>query len=246
MTGTFLVTTERISARSNGPEGHASHDRRPLVLALFCAPRMASSSGGGKRPTTEEEIDAQKPAQKRAVAEAVLTTSSAPAPAGMVLTSYDAAGHPRYVPLWAVKHPGMGTSKYGIIGTAVDTKAPPPTASSHDTTIKTPMYDKLCDVIHEHGGSLGDEGCEQYEELQVGAVNELILCVRTDKVDLLLQLLDVEGVELQATGVQPSPLLVLAKLEKAFHFLGMTRVWQKLIEQGADPDEKYGDESATA
>ena len=30
------------------------------------------------------------------------------------------------------------------------------------------------------------------------------------------------------------------------HFPGMTRVWQKLIEQGADPDEKYGDESATA
>ena len=109
------------------------------------------------------------------------------------------------------------------------------------------MYDELCDVIHEHGGSLGDEGCEQYEELQVGAVNELILCSRTDKVDLLLQLLDVEGVELRASGEQPPPLLVLAKLEKALHFPGMSRVWQKLIEQGADPDEKYGgDESAAA
>ena len=71
-------------------------------------------------------------------------------------------------------------------------------------------------------------------------------CARTDKVNLLLHLLDVEGVELQASGEQPPPLLVLAKLEKAFHFPGMTRVWQKLIEQGADPAEKYGDESATA
>ena len=171
------------------------------------------------------------------------TTSSAPAPAGMVLTSFSAAGRPRYVPLWAVKHPGMDTSKYGIGGTA---EAPPPTASSHDMTIRIPMYDELCDVIHEHGGSLGDEGCEQYEELQVGAVNELILCSRTDKVDLLLQLLDVEGVELRASGEQPPPLLVLAKLEKAFHFPCMTRVWQKLIVQGADPAKKYGDESAIA
>ena len=147
---------------------------------------MASSSGGGKRPATDEESDAQKPAQGARVAEAVLTTSSAPAPAGMVLTSFSAAGRPRYVPLWAVKHPGMDTSKYGIGGTA-EAQAPPPTASSHETTLITPMYDELCDVIHEHGGSLGDEGCEQYEELQVGAVNELILCSRTDKVDLLLQ-----------------------------------------------------------
>eukprot|EP00966_Prymnesium_polylepis_P326002 7381935-Prymnesium_polylepis.1 len=61
----------------------------------------------------------------------------------------------------------MDTSEYGIIGTAVGTKAPPPTASSHDTTIGTPI--------------LGDDGCEQYEELQVGTVNELILCARTDK-----------------------------------------------------------------
>ena len=223
----------------------ASHDRRrALVLALLSAPRMASSSGGGKRPATDEESDAQKPAQVARVAEAVLTTSSAPAPHGMVLTSHDAAGHPRYVPLWAVKHPGMDTSKYGIVGTAVDTNAPPPTASSHETTLITPMYDELCDVIHEHGGSLGDEGCEQYEELQVGAVNELILCSRTDKVDLLLQLLDVEGVELRASGEQPPPLLALAKLDKALHFHGMSRVWQKLIEQGADPAEKYGDEAS--
>ena len=67
----------------------------------------------------DEESDAQKPAQVARVAEAVLTTSSAPAPHGMVLTSHDAAGNPRYVPLWAVKHPGIDTSKYGIVGTAV-------------------------------------------------------------------------------------------------------------------------------
>eukprot|EP00966_Prymnesium_polylepis_P121018 2796817-Prymnesium_polylepis.1 len=85
----------------NRKDRSASLNQRALVLALISAPRMASSSGGGKRPATDKESDAPKPAQAARVAEAVLTTSSAPAPAGMVLKSYDAAGQPRYVPLWA-------------------------------------------------------------------------------------------------------------------------------------------------
>jgi hypothetical protein len=57
-------------------------------------------------------------------------------------------------------------------------------------------------------------GSQPCTELQVGAVNELIICARTDKVAQLLSLLEVEGVELSASGKQPPPLLVLARLEK--------------------------------
>ena len=46
------------------------------------------------------------------------------------------------------------------------------------------------------------------------------------------------------TGKQPPPLLVLAGLEKEFQFYKMSRVWDKMTELGADPDEKYGGESA--
>ena len=62
----------------------------------------------------------------------------------------------------------------------------------------------------------------------------------------MLQLLKVEGVELSASGMQPPPLLVLARLEKELHFLKMSRVWDAMIELGADPDEKFGGESANA
>ena len=55
-------------------------------------------------------------------------------------------------------------------------------------------------------------------------MNELILCARTDKVAQLLSLLEVEGVELSASGKQPPPLLVLAGLEKELQFYKMSQV----------------------
>jgi hypothetical protein len=136
----------------------------------------------------------------------------------------------------------MDTSNYGIVGT----NAPSPRSHDAATASSTPMYDELCEVIHQHCGSLGDDMCRQYEELQVGAINELILSECTDKVDRLLELLKVEGVELQSSGVHPPPLLVLAKLEKERFFYGMTRVWLKMIKGGADPHEEYNGESAHA
>ena len=33
-------------------------------------------------------------------------------------------------------------------------------------------------------------------------------------------------------------------IEKELHFLKMSRVWDAMIELGADPDEKFGGESA--
>ena len=133
---------------------------------------------------------------------------------------------------------------HGIIGGFAAANAPP--TAPTPLNIETPLYDRLCLHLDEHGGSLADDGWWHHTELQVGAVNELILCARTDKVAQLLSLLEVEGVELSASGKQPPPLLVLAGLERELHFNKMTQVWNKIIELGADPDEKFGGESANA
>jgi hypothetical protein len=158
-----------------------------------------SSSGGGKRPAIPEEDDAQKPTKAARVAEpASYVMSTIPAPDLRVVTSYDAEENPLHVPQWAVNHSKISTSSYGVTGAATGSNAPP--TATMPTNISTPMYDRLLDHLEGHGGSLADDGWWQFTELQVGAVNELILCARTDKVEKLLQLLEVEGVELRASG----------------------------------------------
>jgi hypothetical protein len=204
-----------------------------------------ASSGGGKRPAVPEEDDAQKPTKAARVAEpAAYGKSTLPASNLRVVTSFNADGKPMHMPQWAVKHTAINTSHHGITG-GLDGANAPPTAPTL-INIETPLYDRLLEHIEEHHGSLADDGWWHYEELQVGAVNELILCARTDKVEKLLQRLEVEGVGLRASGKQPPPLLVLAGLEKELQFYKMSRVWDKMIELGADPDEKFGGESANA
>ena len=147
-------------------------------------------------------------------------------------------------PTWAVNHTAISTSHFGITPGFDGANAPP--SAPHPLNTETPLFDRLCVHIDEHGGSLADDGWWHYEELQVGAVNELIICARTDKVAQLLWLLEVEGVLLSASGTQPPPLLVLARLEPELHFNKMTQVWNKMIELGADPDEHFGGQSANA
>jgi hypothetical protein len=157
------------------------------------------------------------------------------------ITSVNNDGIEMHVPTWAFKNKLISTSHFGITPRA-GTNAPP--TAPHPLNTETPLFDRLCVHIDEHGGSLADDGWWHYQELQVGAVNELIMCARTDKVEKLLQLLEVEGVHLSASGAQPPPLHVLAGLSSDMQFFKMSKVWSKMIELGADPDSKFGGESA--
>ena len=202
-----------------------------------------SSSGGGKRPAVPEEDDAQKPTKAARVAEPASYGGMSTQPADNLrfITSVNNDGIEMHVPTWAVNDTTISTSHFGITPRA-GTNAPP--TAPHPLNTETPLFDRLCVHIDEHGGSLADDGWWHYEELQVGAVNELIMCARTDKVSKLLQLLEVEGVQLSASGAQPPPLHVLAGLSREMQFNKMSKVWEKMIELGADPDSKFGGESA--
>ena len=159
--GTWVASAQR--------EEHAEH--------------QSSSSGGGKRPAIPEDDDAQKPAKAARVAKpaSYVFMGTIPAPAGRVVTSYDAEERPLHVPQWAVNHTAINTRNYGFTSTGVDvgTNSPLPAAPTL-TKLETPLYDRLLEHLEEHGGSLADDGWWHYTELQVGAVNELILCARTD------------------------------------------------------------------
>ena len=207
------------------------------------AEHQNSSSGGGKRPAIPEEDDAQMPTKAARVAEpASHVKSTIPAGHLRYITSVNSAGKEMTVPTWAINDTTIRTSHFGCTPINDGTNASP--SAPHPCASETPLFDSLSVHIEEHGGSLADDGWWHYQELQVGAVNELIMCARTDKVEKLLQLLEVEGVHLSASGAQPPPLHVLAGLSSDMQFFKMSKVWSKMIELGADPDSKFGGESA--
>ena len=220
----------------------------PIGTLISSAPNeeraeyQISSSGGDKRPAEPQEDDARKPTKvARVTEEAASGKSTQPAGHLRRITSVNDAGKKMHVPTWAFNDTTISTSHFGITPRA-GTNAPP--TAPHPLNTETPLFDRLCVHIDEHGGSLADDGWWHHTELQVGAVNELILCARTDKVAQLLSLLEVEGVQLSASGAQPPPLHVLAGLSREMQFNKMSKVWEKMIELGADPDSKFGGESA--
>ena len=104
-----------------------------------------------------------------------------------------------------------------------------------------PLVMKLFDLIHENWGSLGGACCAETVELQVAALNALIRSRRSDKVEMLLETLRIEGINVEAVGFEPPALLTLAKVDP---FEGITDVRKALVDMGADPRQMYKGECA--
>ena len=99
----------------------------------------------------------------------------------------------------------------------------------------------LAHLIDKGGGNLIGDEFEVTREQQVAGVNELIMSREIDKVDPLLNLLDVEGLFIWGVGQQPPAVLTLVSCS---HFPGMVRVYAKLIDKGADITKKFEGRSA--
>ena len=96
-------------------------------------------------------------------------------------------------------------------------------------------------LIDKGGRNLIGDEFEVTREQQVAGVNELIMSREIDKVDSLLNLLDVEGLFIWGVGQQPPAVLTLVSCS---HFPGMVRVYAKLIDKGADITKKFEGRSA--
>ena len=98
----------------------------------------------------------------------------------------------------------------------------------------------LASLIEAGEGSLGGVEFDGTHEQQVAGLNELIASDDPEKTDTLLHLLNVEGLYIWSAGQQPPAILTLATVT---NFKGLVRVWNKLLEIGADPNGVFEGQS---
>ena len=77
----------------------------------------------------------------------------------------------------------------------------------------------------------------EHAELCVRALNELLASDKEDKAELVLGLLDTEGVRCHVVVEGQPPVMLTAVSVPVF--VGLRRIWDKLLELGQDPDMKY-------
>ena len=98
-----------------------------------------------------------------------------------------------------------------------------------------PAYEQFCGVLDELDGCMATPRGAEHAELCVRALNELLASDKEDKVELVLGLLETEGVRCHVEG-QPPVMLTAVSVPV---FVGLRRIWDKLLELGQDPDMKY-------
>ena len=98
-----------------------------------------------------------------------------------------------------------------------------------------PAYEQFCEVLDELDGCMATPKGAEHAELCVRALNELLASDKEDKAELVLGLLDTEGVRCHVQG-QPPVMLTAVSVPA---FVGLQRIWDKLLELGQDPDMKY-------
>ena len=96
-------------------------------------------------------------------------------------------------------------------------------------------YDQFCGVLDELDGCMATPKGAEHAELCVRALNELLASDKEDKAELVLGLLDTEGVRCHVEGQPP----VMLTAVSGPVFVGLRRIWDKLLELGQDPDMKY-------
>ena len=98
-----------------------------------------------------------------------------------------------------------------------------------------PAYEQFCGVLDQLDGCMATPKGAEHAELCVRALNELLASDKEDKAELVLDLLDTEGVRCHVQG-QPPVMLTAVSVPT---FVGLRRIWDKLLELGQDPDMKY-------
>ena len=94
-----------------------------------------------------------------------------------------------------------------------------------------PAYEQFCEVLDELDGCMATPKGAEHAELCVRALNELLASDKEEKAELVLGLLYTEGVRCHVQG-QPPVMLTAVSVPA---FVGLQRIWDKLLELGQDP-----------